>query len=147
MSRSRQRSAKGVRELGHKQIQERVHARHNSDQAIDRWQQKCASKSRGCQISLGRLTGGLEAQLLISQGKVAPPHSGTSRLKKGDILCTKLRVHQVQAEIHAHKRISCKHQKQRVKHICNKKKISKAQNVCNERTIEGNDSTICSQEK
>ena len=30
-----------------------------------------------------RLTGGLEAQLLISHGKVAPPHSGTSRLTKG----------------------------------------------------------------
>jgi hypothetical protein len=29
-----------------------------------------------------RLTGGLEAQLLISQGKVAPPHSGASWLKK-----------------------------------------------------------------
>ena len=35
------------------------------------------------------LTGGLDAQLLISQGKVAPPHSGTSRLTMGETLETR----------------------------------------------------------
>jgi hypothetical protein len=42
------------------------------------------SDRKTCTAQAARLTGGLEAQLLISQGKVAPPHSGASRLKMGE---------------------------------------------------------------